>query len=99
MLPAVIRQEDAVKNLDRLVGVEGRTDLGDPVKVAVDEGAQPAIVVDRARPRAPAHVKLVSRDAERVLDVDREEADPEPVGGGRPDAPLPGPPLRLNGPL
>ena len=54
------------------------------VQVAVDELAQPARVVQRAGARAAADEELEARRAERVLDVDDNERDAEPVlGGGR----------------
>jgi hypothetical protein len=58
-----------------MVGVEARNDLCDCAEVAVDELAQTTVVVDRARARAPSDEELEVRDAERILDVDGEEAE------------------------
>src|SRR3712207_1283456 len=60
-----------------MVGVEARKDLRDCAKVAVDKLAQTTVVVYRARARAPSNEELEVRDAERVLDVDGEEAEGE----------------------
>jgi hypothetical protein len=45
-------------------------------RVPVHELAETAVVVDRAAAGAAADKQLESRDAERVLDVDGDEADP-----------------------
>ena len=52
-------------------------------EVAVDELAQPARVVERAGARPPRDEELEAGRAERVLDVDDDERDAEPVRGGR----------------
>src|SRR5205814_7544826 len=67
--------------LHRLVGVERRHDLRDRVEVPIEELAEPMVVVDRACARAAADEKLEARDAERVLDVNSDEADPRRVFG------------------
>ena len=67
------------------MGVEARDDLRDGAEVAVDELAQPAVVVNGAGARATADEELEARDAERVLDVDRQQAEAEGVAGRRPD--------------
>ena len=64
-------------------------------EVAVDELAQAAVVVDRARARAAADEQLEARDAERVLHVDGDQADAEAVLGRRPDPVLARPRRRL----
>jgi hypothetical protein len=43
-------------------------------EVALDKLAQTAVVVDSGRARAAGDEELEARDAERVLDVDGEEA-------------------------
>jgi hypothetical protein len=58
-----------------MVGVEARNDLCDCAEVAVDELAQTTVVVDRTRARAPSDEELEVRDAERILDVDSQEAE------------------------
>jgi hypothetical protein len=66
------------------VRVECRDDARDRVEVSVDELTEPTVVVDRPRAAAAGDEELEIRQAERVLDVDREEADPEAVlGRGR----------------
>ena len=64
-----------------MVGVEARKDLRDLPEVAIEELAQTAVVVNRARPGASRDEELEVRDAERVLDVDGEEAEPKGVLG------------------
>src|SRR5215207_5188042 len=68
-----------MKHLHRVVGVQAGEDLRDRAEVAVHELAQAAVVVDRAGPRAPGTEELEVRDAERVLDVDGEEAEAKGV--------------------
>ena len=79
MLTVGVHEPDGVEHLHRLVRVQGGDDLRDRVEVAVDELAEAAVVVDGPRPGAAAHEELEGRDAERVLDVDRDEADPKGV--------------------
>ena len=75
MVPVLVHQPDGVEHLHRMVGVEAREHLGDRAEVPVDELAEPAAVVHRAGAGAAAHEQLEARDAEGVLDVDREQAD------------------------
>ena len=79
----LVDEPDRVEHLHRTVGVEARKDLRDRGEVAVDELAQTPVVVDRARARAPGDEELEARYAERVLDVDGEEAEPKGVPGSR----------------
>ena len=88
-----------MEDLHRLVGVEGRHDLGDRVDVAVKEVAEAAVVVDGAGPGAAAHEQLEARDAEGVLDVDGDKADPVGVLCRRPKPVLERPGLGLAGAL
>jgi hypothetical protein len=62
-----------------MVGVEAWKDLRDCAEVAVDELAQTTVVVDCARARSPGDEELEVRDAERVLDIDGEEAEAKGV--------------------
>ena len=55
-------------------------------EVAVDELAQTTVVVDSASARAPRDEELELRDAECVLDVDGEQAEPNGVLGRRAQA-------------
>jgi hypothetical protein len=84
--PFGIHEIDPMEDLHRLVRVHRRDDLRDGVQVAVDELAEPHIVLDRPAPRPPRHEQLEVRDAERVLDVDDDEAEPALVLRGRSDA-------------
>ena len=68
-------------------------------EVAVDELAEPPVVVDRARSRPAADEELEAGDAERVLDVDGEQADPELILAGRPNPVLLGPEPSVSGAL
>src|SRR5580765_3614664 len=79
MVAVVVHEPDGVEHLHRLVRVERRHDLRDRVEVAVDELAEAPVVVHGARPGATADEELEGRDAEGVLDVHRDEADPERV--------------------
>jgi hypothetical protein len=56
------------------MGVERRDDRRDRAEVAVEELAQAPVVV-----LGSADVELVARNAEGVLDVDGDQADPEAV--------------------
>ena len=75
MIAALVDQPDRVENLHRMMGVETRKDLRDLAKVAIEELAQTAVVVNRARPGASRDEELEARDAERVLNVDGEDAE------------------------
>ena len=97
MFAVRIDQEHRVEDLHSRMGVEGGMDFGDRGKVAVDEGAQAGIVIDGAASRTPADEQLEIRQAEGVLHVDGQQADPFPVGSRRRDAVLPGPGRRLPG--
>ena len=99
MLAAPVHQPDGVEDLHRPMGVQGRDHPRDRAEVAVEERAQAPIVVDRPGPGAAAHEQLEARDAEGVLHVDRDQADPQPILGGRPDAVRPCPRGRLGRPL
>ena len=88
VIALVVDEPDGVEDLHRLMRVEARHDLRDRAEVAVDELAEPAVVVDRAGARATADEELEARDAEGVLDVDGEQADAERVVCGRPIAVL-----------
>src|SRR5204863_9517471 len=86
-------------------GVERRHDLGDRIDVPVEELTEAPAVVDGSRPGAPGDEELEARDTERVLHVDRDEADSERVIGGwtqrmlmRPRLGLPRPVLVGNAP-
>ena len=68
-----------MEDLQRLVRVERRHDLGQRAEVAVDELAEAARVVERARARAARDEELEAGRAERVLHVDDDERDPEAV--------------------
>jgi hypothetical protein len=80
--PFRVHEQDAVEDLERLVRVERGDDLRDRVQVPVDELAEPARVVQGARPRAAGDEELEPGRAERVLDVDDDEREPETVVGG-----------------
>ena len=97
MIAVLVDEPDRVEHLHRMVGVEAREDLRDRAKVAVDELAQATIVVNRARAGAPGDEELEAWDAERVLEVDAEEADAKGIVGGRAEAVLVGPTGRLAG--
>ena len=68
-------------------------------EVPVHEVAEPAVVVDGAGPGAAADEELEIRDAERVLDVDGEQADAEGVVCRRANRVLLGPRPCLAGTL
>ena len=68
-----------MEDLERLVRVERRHDLGQRAEVAVDELAEPARVVERAGAGAAGDEELEAGRAERVLNVDDDESDAEPV--------------------
>ena len=85
VVAVLVDQPDRVEHLHRVMGVEARNDLRDRSEVAIEELAQATAVVDRARARAAGDEQLEARDAERVLDVDRQQAEAERVRGGRAD--------------
>ena len=95
MLAVCVHQEHRVEDLHGGMGVEGGMDLGNRREVAVDEGAQAGVVFDRAAPRTTAHEQLEIRQAEGVLHVDGQQANPFLVGSRRRDAVFPGPGRRL----
>jgi putative NADH-flavin reductase len=71
-----------------MVRVEARKDLRDLAKVAIEELAQTAVVVNRARPGASRDEELEVRDAEGVLNVDGEDAEAKGVVVGAAEAVL-----------
>src|SRR4029453_16284946 len=75
MVSLLVDEPERVEDLHRLMGVERRHDLGDRVEVPVDELAEAAVVVDRARAGTACDEELEGGDAERVLDVDGNETD------------------------
>src|SRR5262245_27854984 len=85
MVPVHVDEPDRMEDLHRAMRVQAGHDLGDHTEVAVDELAEPPVVSDGARARASRDEQLEAWDAERVLDVDRKQADAELVLGGRPD--------------
>ena len=94
-VPAIVIDEiDGVEDLHCLVRIQCRDHPGDPVQVAIQEGAQAAAVIDRTGTGASAYIELEIRYTEGVLGIDDEQADAARVSGGRPDAvprgPLPG---------
>jgi hypothetical protein len=95
VVPLLVDEPERVEDLHRLMGIERRHDLGDRVEVPVDELAETAVVVDRACAGAALDEQLEGGDAERVLDVDGDEADPHRVLRRRPQAVLRGPQLGL----
>src|SRR6478672_12543857 len=99
MVPVGVDEPDRVEDLQCAVRIEARDDLRDHTEVAVDELAEPPVVVDRTRSRTPADEELEAGDAERVLDVDGEEADPKRVVRSRPNALLLGPDPSVAGAL
>ena len=80
---AVLVDQPQVEDLHRPVRVQAREDLRDRAEVSVDELAQAAVVVDGAGPGTAGDEQLEVRDAEGVLDVDGEHAEPELVLGRR----------------
>ena len=99
VIALVVDEPDGVEDLHRPVRVEARDDLRDRAEVPVHELAEPPVVVDRAGTGAPADEELEARDAERVLDVDGEQADAKRVVRGRADPVLLGPGSRFAGAL
>jgi hypothetical protein len=71
-----------------MVRVETRKDLRDLAKVAIEELAQTAVVVNRTRPGASRDEELEVRDAEGVLNVDGEDAEAKRVVGSAAEAVL-----------
>src|SRR5207249_3291590 len=63
--------------------------------VPVEELTQAPVVVDGAGARTPGDKQLEPGDAEGVLNVDRDQADPECIVGGRAQPMLAGPRLAL----
>ena len=91
MVALVVDEPDGVEDLHRPVRVEAGDDLRDRAEVPVHEVAEAPVVVDRAGAGAAADEELEVGDAERVLDVDGEQADPERVVRRRADPVLLGP--------
>jgi hypothetical protein len=79
--------------------VEARKDLRDLAKVAIEELAQTAAVVNRTRPGTSRDEELEVRDAEGVLNVDGEDAEAKGVVGGAAEAVLVRPRRRLVSPV
>jgi hypothetical protein len=91
-VPALlVDQPQWVEDLQGSMRVEGRDELADRPEIAIDELAQPAVVVDGPGARATGDEQLEAGDAEGVLDVDADEADAEGVIGRRPELVLVGP--------
>src|SRR5215475_15678248 len=73
------------------MGVEAREDLRDLAEVPVHELAKTPVVVDGAGSGATRYEELEVRDAEGVLDVDRQETEAVRVLGGPGEPVLVGP--------
>jgi len=99
VLPAAVDEKDAVKDLDGLMGIHRRTDLGDCAQVAINEFAETPAVFHSPLARASPYIKLEARYAEGVLCIDKEEADSEGVLRRRSDRVLFCPLLGFDGPL
>ena len=84
-----------MEDLERLVRVECDDDLRDRREVAVHELAQAPAVLDGTAARSSGDEELEPGRAERVLEVDGEQAHAPPVGGCRFDRVLRGPLPRL----
>jgi hypothetical protein len=69
------------------------------MEVPVDELAQPAVVVDRPRPRTSAHVQLEPGKAKGVLDVHGHQAYPVSIVSGEGNPVFSGPGPGLFGPF
>ena len=69
-----VDQKRGMEDLERLVGVERRDDLGQGRQVPVEELAQARVVLERAGARAPGDEELETGRAERVLHVDEQQA-------------------------
>src|SRR5687767_14231221 len=95
MATAGVDEERRVEDLKGLVCVEGDDCLRDQIELVVDERAEPAAVVERARPRAARDEELEPRRAERVLSVDDEETDADVVARRGREAMLLGPGRRV----
>jgi hypothetical protein len=93
-----IDEIDGMENLHRLVCIQGRDHPGDPVQVAIDKSAEPAVVVDRTGAGAPADIEFEIWNTKGVLGIDDEQADPDRVFGGRSDPMACGPGTGLPGP-
>jgi hypothetical protein len=91
MLARLVDQERRVEDLERLMAVERRDDLRQRGEVPVQEVTQSPAVVQRPRAGAPGDEELEPRGAERVLNVDEQQARANPVLGDRGDAVLLGP--------
>jgi hypothetical protein len=89
-----VQPEGGKEDLVGEMGVESAGDVGEPAEVGVDEARDAVVVLERAAPRAPAHVEGALREAEVLLHVDEEQVDlrlvrargPDPVArapGGR----------------
>src|SRR6185503_9699653 len=88
MASLLVDQQRRMEDLEWLVGVQRRKRLRDRTEVPVDELAEPARVVERAGTAAAGDEQLEAGRAERVLDVDGDEGDPEAILGGRRNAVL-----------
>ena len=58
MLASVVHQEDGVEDLHGSVCVHGGIDLGNRAEIAIDEPAQPDVVLDSAAPGTTADKEL-----------------------------------------
>ena len=96
MATLVVHEPHGVKDLHRLVGIERRHDLRYRVQVPEEEVAQAAVVVHGARAGTARDEQLEAGDAERVLDVDRDQADSQRVLRGWAQGVLVGPRLGLS---
>jgi len=84
-MPAVfIHQENGMENLQRLVGIHGGKDPGNDAQIAVDEFAQPAVVIHRAGAAESAYEQLKFRDAERILHIHQQQRHPDVILARRP---------------
>ena len=86
-----VDEEDWMKDLNRLVGVEARMNLRDERQVAVDEARKSRRVLDGASPGGTADIELELRQAEGVLHIDEPEPHAKIVLRARANSLRPGP--------
>ena len=90
-LPRGVDPEGGEEDLERVVGVEGAGDLGEPAEVPVDEARDPVGILHRPPTRAAADVERPRGQAEVALGVDHEELDVHPGERRRRERLLPPP--------
>ena len=91
MLAVAVYEKDRVKDLDRLMCIQRGVHLGNRSQIAVDKLTQAPIVIQGPGSRSTCHKQFEVGQAERVLHVYSNQANPHRIAARRLDPVPPSP--------